>query len=167
MNLVHTTKTTIGHNMKPLEKIIRTELDLKAKFEPKTPQEREMSHCLKLWQYMKLKDRRELFGAVKHYMVFNTQKTMMNILRSENASCIKYGENLCLKKGEYDTWDNVRELYFGGYRDTYHKGLWGVWVVLFQSMATRYGYNLTDKQSKYNWLTDWQDDLTKPIEMLA
>jgi hypothetical protein len=118
---------------------------------------------------MNLKERRELFGAVKHFMNISTQKSIVDMLNSTRAHNIKYGKNLCLNKREYDTWglEHIKELYFGGYEDTKHRGLLAVWVNLFQMFARRYGYNLDKKESAYNWLTDHIKELAKPIDILA
>jgi hypothetical protein len=153
--------------MKPAEQIIRTDIEMKKNFKPETHTEAELSYAQQVWCGMNLKERRELFKAVKHYMVLNTQPQMINMLKSAGAHNIRYGKNLCLNKREGDTWDNIKELYFGGFDDTKHRGLFACWVMLFQSMAKRYGYELDNKESEYNWLTDHIEDLGKPIDILA
>ena len=153
--------------MKPAEQIIRTDVEMKKDFKPKTHTEAELAYAQQVWNRMNLKERRELFGAVKHYMVLNTQPQMIRMLRSAGAHNIRYGKNLCLNKREGDTWDNIKELYFGGYNDTKHRGLFACWVLLFQSMAKRYGYELDKRESAFNWLTDYTEDLAKPIDILA
>ena len=153
--------------MKPAEQIIRTDVEMKKSFKPKTHTESELAYAQQVWSRMNLKERRELFGAVKHFMNISTQKSIVDMLKSAGAHNIKYGKNLCLNKREYDTWDSVKELYFGGYEDTKHRGLFACWVLLFQSMAKRYGYELDKKESAYNWLTDYQKELAKPVEILA
>ena len=153
--------------MRPAEQIIRTDVEMKKSFKPKTHTESELAYAQQVWSRMNLKERRELFGAVKHFMNISTQKSIVDMLKSAGAHNIKYGKNLCLNKREYDTWDSVKELYFGGYEDNEHRGLLAVWVLLFQSMAKRYGYELDKKESAYNWLTDYQKELAKPFEILA
>ena len=155
--------------MKPAEQIIRTDVEMKKSFKPKTHTESELAYAQQVWSRMNLKERRELFGAVKHFMTISTQKSMIDMLNSTRAHNIKYGKNLCLNKREYDTWDlkHIKELYFGGYEDTKHRGLLAVWINLFQMFAKRYGYELDKKESAYNWLTDYQKELAKPVEILA